>query len=86
MGVGNVTGKETPLSDMIGVATTEETTIEMRVEQRETKYKTGERIETSVDELEDVFHFFAGWAIPSTLSAFVDFVRANGVGCEHSDS
>lgn len=81
-GIGNETGKETPLADMIGVATTED--IALRVEQRDATYKVGERIETTVEDLEDILHFFAGWAIPSTLSAFVDFMKAHGVGSESS--
>lgn len=79
IGLGEETGKETPLAAMIGERTAEETTIVLRVEQRDTTFKEGERIEIRTEDLEEVFHFFAGWAIPSTLSAFVDFLRANGV-------
>jgi hypothetical protein len=64
---------------MVGERTTEETTIALRIEQRETTYKAGERINTSKEDLEEVFHFFAGWAIPSTLTTFVDFLTSNGI-------
>jgi hypothetical protein len=47
IGIGNETGKETPLAAIIGERTTEETTIALRVEQRETTYKAGERIEAA---------------------------------------
>lgn len=80
IGIGNETGKETPLAAMIGERTTEETTIALRVEQRETTYKAGERIQAGTEDLEEVLQFFAGWAIPSTLTKFVDFLKANGVG------
>lgn len=86
IGIGNETGKETPLAAMIGERTTEETTIALRVEQRETTYKPGERIEARTEDLEEVFHFFAGWAIPSTLTAFVDFLAANGIKPESANT
>ncbi len=79
IGIGTESGKETPLAAMIGEETTEETTIALRVEQNETTYKAGERIEPRTEDLEGVFHFFAGCAIPSTLTAFVDFLTANGI-------
>jgi hypothetical protein len=71
---------------MIGERTTEETTIALRVEQRESTYKAGERIEARTEDLEEVFHFFAGWAIPSTLTAFVDFLTANGIRQESANA
>ena len=86
IGIGHETGKETPLAAMIGERTTEETTIALRVEQREITYKAGERIEARTGDLEEVFHFFAGWAIPSTLTAFVDFLRANDITQESADA
>jgi hypothetical protein len=86
IGIANETGKETPLAAMIGERTTEETTIALRVEQRETTYKAGERIEVRREDLEEVFHFFAGWAIPSTLTAFVDFLKANGIRQENANA
>jgi hypothetical protein len=86
IGIGNETGKETPLAAMMGERTTEETTIALRVEQRETTYKAGERIEARTEDLEGVFHFFAGWAIPSTLTAFVDFLTANGIRQESANA
>lgn len=82
IGIGSETGRETPLAAMIGERTTEETTIALRVELRETTYKAGERIEPRREELEEIFHFFAGWAIPSTLTAFVAFLKANGISPE----
>lgn len=82
IGIGDETGKETPIAAMIGRQTTEATTIVVRVEQRETTYKAGERIEAQTEDLEEVLHFFAGWAIPSMLTAFADFLKANGIGPE----
>lgn len=79
IGIGSETGKETPLVALIGEPTTEETTIALRVEQREDIYKAGERVEVSREDLEEVLHFFAGWAIPSTLTAFVAFLEVNGI-------
>jgi hypothetical protein len=86
VGIGNETGKKTPLAAIIGERTTEETTFALRVEQRETIHKAGERIEASTEDLEEVFHFFAGWAIPSTLTAFVDFLTANGIRQETANA
>jgi hypothetical protein len=86
IGIGNELGKETPLAAMIGEPTAEETTVALRVGQRETTYKAGECIEARMEDLEEVFHFFAAWAIPSTLTAFVDFLTANDITQESANA
>lgn len=79
IGIGKERGKEIPLAHIIGERTTEESTIALRVEQCERTYKAGERIQIRTEDLEEIFHFFAGWAIPSTLTAFIDFLTANDI-------
>lgn len=78
-GVGSETGKETPLYNLIGQTLSEETTVMLRLGERKTTYKEGDQISFDQRDLEEFFHFFAGWVVPSTVAAFADFLKANGV-------
>lgn len=78
-GVGKDSGEEFALADMMGVPTKEDMVISLRVAMEESKYKMGERINLSVEDLESVLNFFHSFAIPETLQAFADYAKAMGV-------
>jgi|GEM_PF-3212965 len=77
-GVGRETGTETPIADMIGVPTKEETDINLRIGSEQRTFKVGERIQIGLDELEGILFFFAQRAVPGALNAFHDFLKNHG--------
>lgn len=78
-GVGRESGVETPIADMMGVPTKEETDINLRIGSEQRTFKVGERIEIGLDELEAILLFFKTRAVPGALNSFASFLRGQGL-------
>ncbi len=77
--IGEKSGAERPVIDLIGNRTDEPMTIALRVVRRERKFASGSKLTLSQQDLWEICFFFAHHAIPSAMKSFVAFLQANNV-------
>lgn len=79
--IGDETGTEVLLADLIGWATptSEPTSILMRRVKRHRTFKSADKLRFSQQDLWELCFFFNAVAIPTVLASFVAYLKANGI-------
>ncbi len=77
--VGEESGSEFPMGELIGKVTAEAMNIFGRQITRERIFSAGQRLTLSKQDLWEICFFFSVFVIPSSIESFVGFLKANDV-------